>query len=674
MKRVRFKTPFNYKKSAITGITRDHWLEAFYTLEKGIIDNASPECARQRIPGPRSHHGLLADELEGFTRSFIMAGPWLSGSSNGIFNIVGESIDVADFYRRGILAGTNPANPEYWGDITDYAQHLVEMASLGWSLYLSKNIIWDSFTTKEKRQVADYLYSCTKVKYHRNNWLLFNVVTNSVLKKLEMPYSQKQIDENINFCDSMYLGNGWYRDGNVNRIDYYNAWAFHYYYLIWALLDGDSKPEIAEKHRERVNDLFKNFVYFVSGDGSVPVFGRSMIYRFAYLAPFVLAEKLGYLNAKPGLVRNLCSSTFKFFFSHEILTDDNFLSMGFLTPCAEMLEHYSCGGSPYWAAKAFNIFLIDKNDPFWTDNEEKLPIQKGDYSVSVKEAGLILIGNSTTGHVQLINQKSRHDNPEYNAKYTKFAYSSVFSYEARKIYNNYNCDNVLEFSEDGIKFEQRWKMDTLYLEDTFSASRYSLHNVDEDGKATTYIIARDDFLINVHYIEPTKNLIYREGGYALGYDNGKHETASIKNAELASIDGKITFIRNLYGYNRQFKAAPFADDVSGSNVRYRFSVMPALGYVTNNAGLTAGGEKLILASMVYGKIGSDSIEQLFLLVNSFTVEGRIVRLSFYDGEEIFMQLGTPDKVEVKLGGSEFTGRFVIIRVSPEGRPVLVIEA
>lgn len=674
MKRVNFKAPFDYSKSVITGITREHWYEAFYVLEKGIIDNASPEYARQRIPGPHSHHGLLADELEGFTRSFIMAGPWLSSSKTGVFYLDGKKIDLADFYRRGILSGTDPSNPEYWGDITDYAQHLVEMASLAWSLYLSKDFIWDSFSIREKRQIADYLYTCTKAKYHQNNWLLFNIVTNAVLKKLGMPYSQEQIDENINFCDSMYLGNGWYRDGNVNRIDYYNAWAFHYYYLIWAFLDGDSKPDIAEKHRKRVNDLFNNFIYFVSGDGSVPVFGRSMIYRFAYLAPFVIAEKLGYLSAKPGLVRNFCSSTFKFFFSHAILTDDNFLSMGFLKPCSAMLEHYSCGGSPYWAAKAFNIFLIEEDDPFWTDKEEELPIQKGDYSKPIKEAGLILVGRKSTGHVQLINQKSRHDNADYNVKYTKFAYSSIFSYEARKIYNNYNCDNVLEFSEDGINFEQRWKMDTLYIEDTFSASRYPLYNVDETGRATTYIIVKDDFLVNVHYIEPTKNLIYREGGYALGYDEGSPEIVSIENAEFANIDGRISFIRNLYGYNKQFKASPFALDVSGSNVRYRFSVVPALGYKVVDKEWDADRNKLIFSSMVYGKIGSESIEQLSRLVTNFIVNDRVIRFSFYDGEEVYMQVGEPDKVKVTVGGNEFSGRLVIVRVLPDGKVKLVVKA
>src|SRR6056297_2210417 len=156
MKKIEFKTPLDFKKSKITGWTRDHWEEAFFTLMKGIIDSASKGKARQRIPGPRSHHGLLADELEGFTRSMFMSGPWLSGSKDGILKFDGESINVLEFYHEGILNGTNPNHEEYWGDIVDYAQHLVEMAALAWGLYVSKDKLWDKFSDTEKKQVADY--------------------------------------------------------------------------------------------------------------------------------------------------------------------------------------------------------------------------------------------------------------------------------------------------------------------------------------------------------------------------------------------------------------------------------------------------------------------------------------------------------------------------------------
>jgi hypothetical protein len=734
MQTLRFTHPFDYARSPITGWTRAHWEEIFAVLMKGIIDSASPGGARQRIPGQRSHHGLLADEMEGFSRTFIMAGPWLRQSDSGAFTLHGEEVDVAEFYRQGILAGTDPAHPEYWGEITDYAQHLVECAALAWSLYLSRAHVWDQYTEAQQRQVADYLLQCTKVKYHQNNWLLFNVITNTVLKKLGVParfrlipqalsnlreadlpaevvaglegllnrdyaseadfvsaleaaigaqpaaqfreaivkqaywgYSQEQIDAHLSACDHMYMRAGWYRDGNINRIDYYNAWAFHYYYLLWVILDGDSKPQVAAAHKQRVREFARDFRYFFASDGGVPCFGRSMIYRFGYLSPVVLGYYLGCLDLEPGEVRTLCTSGVKFFFDHPILTDRNHLSMGFLRPCAEILEHYSCGGSPYWAVKTFNVFLIPPDDPFWQAAEQPLPIQQRSFSQPLKHAGLLLVGDRKSGHVQLVNHKSYHDKAEYNAKYTKFAYSSIFSYEARPIYSSFNCDNVLQFSEDGINFRQRWSMQPLYCEADFSASQYPLYQIDDAGMVYTYTLVKDDFLINFHQIETHKSLLFREGGYPLGFDDGAAVTRSVPGAEAAYKDGKLSFIRSLHGYTAQFKAAPFHDDINGTNVRYRQSVTPRLEYENGDR------HKFYLAAMVYGKIGCDSLEQLLALVTDFRVTENTAAIGFYDGERAFMQIGDVRDVQVTLNGQTFEGEIVLARVSADGARSRVLD-
>jgi hypothetical protein len=668
MKKLTLKTPLNRSLSPITGWTRQHWEEVFYALMKGIVDSASPAGARQRIPGPRSHHGLLADELEGFTRSLIMSGPWLNSSKTGAYSWQGSKVDVAGFYRRGILAGTDPKHPEYWGDIVDYAQHLVEMAALAWGIYLSKSLIWDKFSAGEKKQVADYLFQCTKVKYHQNNWLLFNVVTNAVLKKLGLPYAQEQIDANLQACDHMYIGEGWYRDGNINRIDYYNPWGFLYYYLIWVILDGESKPDVAEKHKERARLFARQLRYFYAGDGSVPCFGRSMIYRFGFLAPVALGQHLGCLDIPAGEVKTLCNGVMKFFFSNEILTEQNHLSMGFLRPCAEILEHYSCGGSPYWATKAFNLFMIQAGDPFWKVKEEKLPIHRESFSVPLRSAGLLLVGDRKTGHVQLINQKSYHDKPDYNAKYTKFAYSSIFSYEARLVYKNFNCDNVLQFSADGINFRQRWEMTHLYCEKDFTASKYPLYDVDKEGVIHTSILVKDDFMINFHQVETKKHsVVFQEGGYPLGFDEGAPKLVSTKGAEAAYKDGKLTFIRNLHGFTKQIHALPFADDVNGSNVRYRQSVVPVLGFENGTR------EKFYLASMVCGRVGTDSIKKLADLVKSFKVKNNTAEIVFRDGERAFIQIGDIQDVAVSLNRKKFSGPIVAARVSADGKRSFVLD-
>ncbi|MDZ7721837.1 MAG: DUF2264 domain-containing protein [candidate division KSB1 bacterium] len=663
MHAIEFKTPLDYQTSHITGWTRDHWEEVFFTLMKGILDSASRYKARQRIPGPRSHHGLLADELEGFTRSLFMSGPWLSSSKDGILNFGKESIDVLDFYRQGILAGTDPKHPEYWGEIVDYAQHLVEMAALCWGLYVSREKIWDKFSKAEKKQVADYLIQCTQVKYHQNNWLLFNVITNAVLKQFGMPYSQEQIDENLGFCDSMYVGNGWYCDGHaVNRFDYYNAWGFHFYYLLWAIIDGESKPDIAEMHKERVRQFAQNFRYFFAGDGSTPCWGRSMIYRFGYVSPIALGQYLDCLDISSGQVRTMCNSTMKFYFSNPILTDRNHLSMGWLRPNEFVLEHYNCGGSPLWATKSMALLFIPQDDPFWTQPEEELPIHQKDFSFPIKEPGLVMIGRKDSGHVQIINQKPYHDKSEYNARYTNFAYSSIFSYEARPIYKSWNCDNSLTFSTDGINFKQRWKTENLYCETDFAAARYPMHEVDDNGIITTFILVKDDVMINIHRIEPSlSNLVFREGGYSLGFDEGETQVFSKPGIEYAIKDDKITFIRNLYGYTRSFKARGFHEDVCGANSRYHKSVVPAFGTERQTD------EPFYLASMVCGRMGNVETDELEEFVKSFRIVDNRAELVFYDDEHVMMQMGPVQSLSININALPVTGKVVLARISSDAK-------
>ena len=677
MKTMTFTTPLDYTTASVTGWTRRHWEEAMFVLMKGIRDSASPGCARQRIPGPRSHHGQVADELEGFTRSMFMAGPWMSASTSDTLSFGGESVNVVEFYRRGILAGTDPKHPEYWGDLYDHAQHLVEMAALSWGLYQSREKLWNTFSPAEKEQVASYLNSCNQVAYHQNNWLLFSVVTNAVLKKLGMPYSQVNLDAHLNACEHMYVGEGWYRDGNINRIDYYNSWGFHFYYLLWVIIDGDSRPDLAEIHKARVRRFSQDFRYFVSGDGSAPCWGRSMIYRFGYLSSIALGQHLDCLDISAGQVKTLCNSTMKFYFNNPILTDNNHLSMGWLRPSEWVLEHYNCGGSPLWATKAFSMLFLPESDPFWSVPEEPLPIHQGDFSKPLKDAGLVLVGTQTSGHVQIINQKPFHDKPEYNAKYTNFAYSSIFSSDGRAIYGSFNCDNALAFSSDGINFRQRWTLENLYTVKNFAAAQYPMYDkvVNEKtfevatdlGSVISYILVKDDFMINVHEVQPSRaGLVFREGGYPLGFDEGEPVLSHGEDAEMAALDGKITFIRNLCGYTEQFEAQSFQEDLSGGNVRYHQSVVPKLGAESRSA------DTFYLACMVYGKVGTDRLEELTDRVRSFEQNENRVEIEFYDGERAFLQLGAIKDVTIELNGKTFSGPVVMARASADGEVCQVL--
>ena len=67
--------------------------------------------------------------------------------------------------------------------------------------------------------------------------------------------------------------------------------------------------------------LLDDLRHLVATDGGVPCFGRSTSYRFAYVAPVVLGQLLGFLDIAPGEARTLCSGALKFFLDQPVLTD-----------------------------------------------------------------------------------------------------------------------------------------------------------------------------------------------------------------------------------------------------------------------------------------------------------------------------------------------------------------
>ena len=676
MTRLELETPYDYESAALSGWTRTHWDEAFRRLWAPLTLSASPNKARQYISGPRSHHGQLADELEGFTRSFIMAASWLSTSAADGFDLAGEYFDVAGFYRAGILAGTDPSNPEYWGDPVDFAQHLVEMASLSWGLWQSRSRIWERFSEAERKQVAAYLRACTRVRYHENNWLLFNVVTNAVLKRLGQSFSQEQIDTNLVFCERMYIGDGWYQDGDVPRIDYYNAWAFHYYYLMWVVLDGDSKPELAARYIKRTTEFLTGFSHLMAADGATPCFGRSEIYRFAFIGPIALlvmaaGEEAGKLY---GGLRTLADFGIKWFLTKPILTREGMLSLGYVGACADMLEHYSCGGSPYWAAKAFNLLALPAEHTFWQSAEYPLPSQRGAGVLALPGAGFT-ISASNSGQVMLLNHKARHDKAEYNDKYTKFAYASAFPYQARRIYGNSDCDAVLQFSADGTAWHQRWKMRHLACGELGGASEYPLYEADPEGKACTVSLILGDMIVHLHQIRATRTLYLREGGFACGSDMGQPVAASIPaKGELglgvaqavwandSCSTRRVSLIRSLGGWSETVAAESFAQDRVGANVRYAFSAVPRL------EARTASDQTQLLASLVVGRVGTDTVAQVAGSVVSavLSAEAGELRLVLADGSKAVLRSPDAAAYPGELEGQELRAGTLIALCSRTG--------
>src|SRR5690349_6788179 len=85
---------------------------------------ASPGHARITLPGAEGGYGRAVDGLEGFARTFLLAGFRIAGDPHSEV-----SAELAEWYAKGIANGTDPSAPDRWVRLPEHGQAKVEAAS-----------------------------------------------------------------------------------------------------------------------------------------------------------------------------------------------------------------------------------------------------------------------------------------------------------------------------------------------------------------------------------------------------------------------------------------------------------------------------------------------------------------------------------------------------------------
>jgi sugar phosphate isomerase/epimerase len=380
------------------------WRSAAESLLQPLAALMQKGKADLPIRGQASNHGPQADRLESFARPCLLAAHWLA-SEKGPNEKLSRS-DIADWFRRGLLIGTDPNSPEYWGPTANHHQHTVEMAALTLAFQIARPQLWEPFSKTEREQILRWFASIRGAGLHRNNHMFFNVMTLSFLaqegrgRRADAPVMRHLMD----VIEDMSLGGGWFIDGMNETVDYYQAYAFHYYGPWWAKLYGYTDPKRARRWKDWLGQFLKDYVHFFAASGENPPFGRSMCYRFAATAPFALAEHCGVSAVPAGQARRVCTRNLEYFLSRPVLQKQGALSLGWTDEFPALTEAYSCAGSTYWAAKAFAPLLLPGKHRFWTSLEKPLPCEAKDFQRAIPQAGLVV--RSHAGEIEVLNNAS----------------------------------------------------------------------------------------------------------------------------------------------------------------------------------------------------------------------------------------------------------------------------
>ena len=393
-------------------------------------------------------YGQAAIELEAFSRPLWALVPfWMGGGSDPEFEAI---------YRRGLAAGSDPENPEYWGSCKDYDQCFVEMAAIACGLLNAPDKLWDPLSGAEKQNLARWLDQINHHQIPECNWQFFMILVNLALKKCGMPYDAENMARGLARIDSYYSGDGWSTDGASPQKDYYIPWAIQYYGVLYATFAADSDPERAALYRSRAELFAKQFIYWFDENGAALPYGRSLTYRFAQNCFWAACVWAGLEPFPLGVMKGLIVRNFRWWLEQKIFDRDGILTIGYCYPQMYMAERYNAPGSPYWGMKSFILLALPDDHPFWAAQAEPMPAL--DDLKPMPHANMLVARRKgrVTAYAAGVNEG--HGHGQFPEKYAKFAYDTRFGFcasRSREVIWQAAPDSMLAFVIDDNVFVRK---------------------------------------------------------------------------------------------------------------------------------------------------------------------------------------------------------------------------
>ena len=550
MERSAFRLPFRLppldkRRSGHTGWHRAHWEAVADHLLASVVPYASPGHAQYRLPGRPSRSGLDSDGLEGYARTFLLAAFRIAGAR-------GEGLSaLIERYAEGVANGTDPGHRFAWAPLTDYAQQLVEAASVALALHETRPWLFDRLAPDVQARVVDWLAGFVGKAPHANNWVLFQVVVEQFLANVGGPHDPAELAGRLAAIEEWYVGDGWYTDGEGQHFDYYCGWALHLYPLLWTRMSGD--VDAAERYRERLRAFLGQYQHLFGADGAPVHQGRSLTYRFATVAPLWLGAMFDALPDSYGGARRIASGVLRHFVERGVPDERGLLTLGWHGPFLPATQAYSGPASPYWASKGFLGLALPPEHPVWTEPERPAPIDEADHVVAMPGPGWLLHSTRHDGIVRLLNHGSDRFSPQRapgpeDPHYGKLAYSTHTAPETGDDAHRRCVDGHLAVLAPDGTLSRRRRIERIAVLDGFAASRYEDKLPAGLVTVTSASVVHGRLEVRAHLVEAPAGHTVREGGYALADDRPPEESLGAGFAVVHRPDGLTSAIVGLHGY------------------------------------------------------------------------------------------------------------------------------
>ena len=363
------------KNEAPVQSDREYWVETMVKIARPVFENLSRNTLRKNMP-VETNDGLNTGKrkdvthLEALGRSFCGVSPWLNlpadDTEEGRLRA-----EFTDLVVKAITNAVDPSSPDYLRFDGPGGQPLVDAAFFAHGLLRSRDQVWPRLDEVTKARIVKEFKASRKIKPGQSNWLMFSAIIEAALLHFTGECEMGPIDYALRKHKEWYKGDGWYGDGANFHLDYYNS------YVIQPMM-VDVLAELRAHGLDSTNFYdteLKRFIRFaeqqeklISPEGTYPVLGRSMGYRFGAfqaLAQVSLMKKLP-LYIEPAQVRCALTAVIKRQLVPDTFDKDGWLTLGFCGHQPGMADGYVSTGSAYLCTFVFLPLGLPADDPFWS--------------------------------------------------------------------------------------------------------------------------------------------------------------------------------------------------------------------------------------------------------------------------------------------------------------------
>ena len=359
---------------------RQVWITNLDRIARPLLGNLAAGTLKKNMPVESNNSDLKkrfeVTHLEGLGRTIVGISPWLELGPDGTpeGRLRAEYIDLA---CKAITNAVDPESPDHL-NFNVGRQPLVDAAFLAHGLLRAPTQLWGRLDQVTRARLAEELKSSRVIKPSETNWLFFTAMVEAALLEFTGECDMDRINYAFDrFKKDWYKGDGWYGDGAALHIDYYNSFVIQPMMMtvldvlkkhgITVDLDGKDFMDIEKERYSRYAEIQERLV---SPEGTYPVVGRSLCYRFG---AFQALSDVCYRHLLPATMdpaQARCAITAVM--SRQMGAPGTFDEGGWLRPGfaghqPNIGERYISTGSLYLVCAGFIALGLPESDPFWSN-------------------------------------------------------------------------------------------------------------------------------------------------------------------------------------------------------------------------------------------------------------------------------------------------------------------